>query len=166
LLDNNVLASGFGLEQIEKIVQLKCRVDFNQGLDARLVTDDVAKLLSKVKWISQIRFALDTESQTEPLLSAIEMLNRHGISNRRIFVYALLRELHDSYRRINLLKKMNVTPFAQPFIQHDAKNVIPQWQFDMARYTNRTHILRSVDFKEYSPRRGFKCAEYFKNDII
>ncbi len=31
LLDNNVLASGWGLEQIEKIIRLGVRVDFNQG---------------------------------------------------------------------------------------------------------------------------------------
>ncbi|MDR1338537.1 MAG: radical SAM protein, partial [Prevotellaceae bacterium] len=36
LMDNNILASDFGLQQIEKIVRLGCTVDFNQGLDARL----------------------------------------------------------------------------------------------------------------------------------
>jgi hypothetical protein len=166
LLDNNVLASSFGLEQIEKIVQLKCRVDFNQGLDARLVTDDVAQLLSKVKWIEVIRFALDSESQTEPLLSAIERLNRYGIVNRKIFVYTLLTELYDSYRRINLVRKLGAMPFAQPLMRFDTNSVIPQWQMDMARYTNRRAILKSVDFKDYTPRRGFKCAEYFKNNVI
>lgn len=35
LLDNNVLASDWGLVQIGKIVRLGIRVDFNQGLDAR-----------------------------------------------------------------------------------------------------------------------------------
>ena len=165
LLDNNVLASDFGLEQIEKIVELKCRVDFNQGLDARLVTDDVAKLLSKVRWIEVIRFAVDTESQIDPFLSAIEKLNRYGIPSRKIFVFVLLRELLDSYRRINLLKELGVHPFAQPFRRFDGKSKIPQWQYDMARYANRKAILKSVDFKDYRPRRGFKCAEYFKNDV-
>ena len=37
LLDNNVLASAWGLAQIEKIVRLGVRVDFNQGLDARRI---------------------------------------------------------------------------------------------------------------------------------
>ena len=35
LMDNNVLASDYGLQQIEKIVTMGVRVDFNQGLDAR-----------------------------------------------------------------------------------------------------------------------------------
>ncbi|KAA6325562.1 hypothetical protein EZS27_025237, partial [termite gut metagenome] len=57
LMDNNVLASNHGLQQLEKIVDLGCKVDFNQGLDSRLVTDEVARLLSKIKWIRFIRFA-------------------------------------------------------------------------------------------------------------
>lgn len=60
LMDNNILASDYGLKQIEKIASLKLKVDFNQGLDARLVTEDVAKLLAKVKWIKRIRFGCDT----------------------------------------------------------------------------------------------------------
>lgn len=56
LMDNNVLASDYGIGQIEKIVKRKYRVDFNQGLDARLVTPEIAQLLSKVKWIKRIRF--------------------------------------------------------------------------------------------------------------
>jgi len=128
-----------------------------------LVTEDVAKLLSKVIWRNVIRFAVDTENQIRPFLSALEKLNRHGVKNSKLFVYVLLRELHDSYHRINLLKQMGVYPFAQPFRRFDGKSKIPQWQYDMARYTNRSAIFKSVDFKDYRPRNGFKCAEYFQN---
>ena len=63
LMDNNILASDYGLQQIEKIVERGYRVDFNQGLDARLVTPDVARLLERVKWIKRIRFGCDTPAQ-------------------------------------------------------------------------------------------------------
>jgi tRNA A37 methylthiotransferase MiaB len=89
LMDNNVLASDFGLQQLEKIIDLKCKVDFNQGLDSRLVTDEIAKLLSKIKWIRFLRFSCDTTPAVEPLLRAIEKLNRYGVKNYRIFVYRL-----------------------------------------------------------------------------
>lgn len=38
LMDNNVLASPYGLSQIEIIADRGYKVDFNQGLDARLIT--------------------------------------------------------------------------------------------------------------------------------
>ena len=161
LLDNNVLACGWGLEQIEKIIKLKCRIDFNQGLDARLVTDDVAKMLSRVKWIRYIRFAMDTQSQIEPFVKAVERLNRYGINNRKIFVYTLLQDLNDSYTRINIAKELKVMPFAQPYISFCENKPIPQWQHDMARYVNHKAIFKSIDFKQYKPRKGVVCAEYF-----
>lgn len=63
-MDNNVLACDYGIEQIEKIIRLNYRVDFNQAMSARLVTDEVAKVLAHVRWLGgMIRFAADTSRQ-------------------------------------------------------------------------------------------------------
>lgn len=56
LMDNNVLACDYGLQQIEKIIKMKIKVDFNQALDARLVNEETASMLARVKWIDRIRF--------------------------------------------------------------------------------------------------------------
>jgi hypothetical protein len=81
LLDNNVLASDFGLEQIEEIVRMGISVDFNQGLDARQACDDafILDLLSRVKWMNQIRFACDRMSQMEPVAKCVKELGRRGV---------------------------------------------------------------------------------------
>ncbi len=47
LMDNNILACDYGIEQIRKIIKLGLRVDFNQGLDARLVTPEIAGCLTE-----------------------------------------------------------------------------------------------------------------------
>jgi hypothetical protein len=49
LMDNNVLACDHGLVQIEKIVKLGIKVDFNQGLDARIIAknEHIAELLGR-----------------------------------------------------------------------------------------------------------------------
>ena len=99
LMDNNVLASEHGLQQLERIIDLKCKVDFNQGLNSRLVTNDIAQLLSKIKWIRFIRFACDTTPAVEPLLKAIEKLNRYGVKNYRIFVYLLVKDVNEANGR-------------------------------------------------------------------
>jgi hypothetical protein len=153
LMDNNILACDFGLRQIEKIINLKCRVDFNQGLDCRLVTDDVAGMLSKVKWIKQIRFSCDTMAMIEPLTKAIEKLNRHGVKNWRIFVYVLVKDVADANERCNILKRLGVIPFAQPYRDFTGKNNPTIEQIRFARYVNRHEIFKTIEFKDYKTNK-------------
>ena len=154
LMDNNVLAHEHGLKQIERIIDLKCRVDFNQSLDSRLVTDEIAKMLSKVKWLRFIRFACDTDSAVEPLIKAIEKLNKYGVKNWRIFVYVLVKDIPSANERCKILKKLGVTPFAQPYIDFQG-TPITQEQKRFARYVNRKEIFKSIDdFSEYKKTKS------------
>ena len=93
LMDNNILASDYGLQQIEKIIRLKLRVDFNQGLDARLVTDEVARLLVKVKWIKRIRFGCDTPEQIVECERATALIDKYGYKGEYFFYCILLLSL-------------------------------------------------------------------------
>lgn len=161
LMDNNVLASEFGIRQIEKIVKMKLRVDFNQGLDARLIDNAVANLLAKVKWIDYIRLACDKHSQIQEIKKAYKLLQKHGYS-RKIFCYTLIQELKESYDRINHFRNEKwFIPHAQPYRDFTSHLRVPDWQSDMARWANRTELFRSCDFKDYRPRKDFVCGEYF-----
>jgi hypothetical protein len=163
LMDNNVLACGHGLQQIEKIAKIGCKVDFNQGLDARLIAGnpEVAKLLARVKWISMLRLSCDSPAMLGVVESAAALLRSAGLKPYRIFCYALLKDLRESYERINFLKSLDIMPFAQPYRDFTTRQAVPQWQADMARWCNDKAIFKSCDFKGYRPRKGFCCKEYF-----
>jgi hypothetical protein len=149
LMDNNVLASEHGLRQLEKIADIKCKVDFNQGLDSRLVTDEIAKLFSKIKWINFIRFAADTMAAIEPLVAAIEKLNKHGVKNYRIFVYVLVKNVDDANERCKILKRLGVNPFAQTYRDFD-KNILPTpEQKRFAWYVNQKAVFKATDWENY-----------------
>lgn len=171
LMDNNILASDHGIEQIEKIIKMnegrkkKIKVDFNQGLDARLVTDEIAKMLSRLKWIQQIRFGCDTPKQIEECEKACAMIDKHGYKGEYFFYCILLEDFDESFSRVNHWKKKGSSrylPHCQPF--RDIANrsqIIPQWQKDMARWTDRKHLFRTCEFEDFEPRKGFKCKQYF-----
>jgi radical SAM superfamily enzyme YgiQ (UPF0313 family) len=163
LMDNNVLASEHGLRQLEKIVDLKCKVDFNQGLDAKLVTDEIANILSKMKWIESIRFSCDTNKAIEPLVRAIEKLDKFGVRRHSIFVYNLVTDVFEAYERIKFQKELGITPFAQPYRDFENKVLPTQIQKDFASWVNNRKIFKSCDFKEFKPRIEFICNKYFKN---
>ena len=157
LMDNNVLASDYGLEQIEKIVRLGLRVDFNQGLDARLVTDDVALLLAKVKWIKRIRFGCDTPRQIADVERAAKLIDKYGYKGE-YFLYCILMDFKESFHRVNYWKSVSrrFVPHCQPFRDlSNPRQVIPQWQKDMAHWADRKELYMSCEFKDFSPRKGF-----------
>ena len=174
LMDNNVLACDYGLEQIEKIVERGYRVDFNQAMDARLVTEEVAALLARVRWLDRrIRFGCDTAAQVDDCERAIERLQRHGYRGE-FFLYTMLHgTLQECYDRVHhwwvrnhdcrARHLPNIYPFAQPMLNlNSQRQDIPQWQRDMAGWVNKHQVFQMVDFMEFEPRKGFKCSEYFK----
>lgn len=165
LMDNNVLASDFGLQQIEKIVRLGIRVDFNQALDARLVTDDVARLLARVKWIKRIRFGCDTPGQISECERATDLIDKYGYKGEYFFYCILLDNLQESFHRVNHWRQKGgrFLPHCQPYRDlANPRQVIPQWQKDMAGWADKKWIFRSCEFEDYMPRKGFRCKQYFK----
>lgn len=164
LMDNNILASEYGLAQIEKIIKMNYRVDFNQALDARLVTKEIAKLLANVRWLHVIRFGCDTPMQVEHCKKAMQLIDKYREKPAQYLMYAMIgNNLQESYKRLSSFKdNKRVRIVAQPFRDYNNPHqIIPQWQKDMGRWAMRREIYSKVDFKDFKPRKGFKCKEYF-----
>lgn len=88
--DNNLLASS--VEHFDSVIDrlMKHRgVDFNQGIDVRLITDYHAKRLSKLK-SPKIRLACDSGSETQIWLNALDILLRNGVRRYWTSSYALV----------------------------------------------------------------------------
>lgn len=105
LMDNNILACDYGIEQLESMIGSGYQIDLNQGMDARLVDNKVAEILSKLKWIRFIRFSCDQKSQIEPIRRTIDLLEQHGVRPYRVFVYLLVTtDVEDAAERVEALK--------------------------------------------------------------
>ena len=180
LMDNNFLAAGdYAHEQLDKIISRKYRVDFNQALDARLVTDDFARQLAQVKWLdkNRIRFGCDTWAQIRECERAMEMIISYGFHGE-FFLYTMLNDdFQECYNRIHYwwdkLQDQRerhasncVYAYAQPYRDPDNPHrPIPQWQKDMANWVNKKAHFVAHSFEEFEPRKGFKCIEYFRRKL-
>lgn len=137
LLDNNFLAAdeSFVADQLAYIARQKIRIDFNQGLDARLVTPENAKLLAACRWIRFIRFSCDTSAMIEPIRRAVSLIRETGCK-REIFCYMLVQDIADAEIRLRALVDLGVTPFAQPYRDFTANGATTKDQRDFASFAN------------------------------
>lgn len=175
LMDNNILAAGdYALGQFRKIIERGYAVDFNQAIDARLVTDESARLLAEMKWLQRrIRFGCDTRAQIAECERAMELINAHGYRGE-YFLYTMLNDnFKECYERLRYWWRRNrecranhkqcIYPFAQPYRDpNNPRHKIPQWQKDMAGWVNKHQVFQMTDFENFAPRKGFKCKEYLK----
>ena len=149
-MDNNVLASDFGIGQMEEMIGQNVRVDFNQGLDARLITPEVAKILSGLKWIRHIRMSADTDSMLNVVLEKIELLKEYGVKPYRIFVYVLTQDIESAERRCIALRDIGADPFAQPYRDFTNNMEPPEELKRFARWVNHKAIFKTTEtYAEY-----------------
>jgi hypothetical protein len=86
--DNNILAMQYWKEIFNEIIMIGMEVDFNQGLEARLISEEAASLISKMN-IPRVRLAYDGDYQKEFVKNAINILGKHGIKKRQILIYTM-----------------------------------------------------------------------------
>lgn len=156
LMDNNILACEYGLEQLESLIDSGYQIDLNQGMDARLVTDRIAVILSKIKWIKYIRFSCDTTAQIRAIGKAAELLMKYGVKPYKLFIYLLVTaDVENAAYRVEQLKKLKgITIYAQAE-RNERKGIIPnKLQLEFAQRYVYSGKYRKETWQEYCERRG------------
>lgn len=134
LWDNNILASPYWEDIFNELKELNLDVDFNQGLDARLLDEKIALKLRGLK-IPLFRLAYDTNGVKNAVKGAIARLKGVGIRGRRILVYCLFNTPGDTpegfLERIKNLLDWGVVAYPMRFepLEPGPKNtyISPNW---------------------------------------
>lgn len=124
LLDNNILLNKDWFFTVTNwILDEGLSVDFNQGLDLRLMDPEVAKQIAKLKPKSYWRFAFDSMSYKDSVVNGITMLKDAGVNvrhNSMVYVYCDGPEaVPDAVARCNILRDLQVMPY--PMFNRHAK---------------------------------------------
>lgn len=158
--DNNILACS--MRHFDRVIDalMACRgVDFNQGLDARLLRPYHIDRLKDLD-IAVIRFAFDDISLESTVVSAIERIVKAGYPRRKVRCYVLVN--YDdtpagALYRCTILKSLGILPFAQRYQPRDTlvfnSYVSPNWTQALlakfVKYWNRQIHYSKVPFDEF-----------------
>ena len=157
LMDNNILSCNYGIEQLKSLIGSGYKIDLNQGMDARLVIEDVADILSRLSWIRFIRFSCDQKSQIVPVKRTVDLLMKHGVKPYRIFVYLLVTaDIEDASERIEALKGYKAINIYAQAERNERLGIMPnvaQLEFQQ-RYVYGG-CYRKETWREYCKRRKF-----------
>lgn len=156
LMDNNILAIDHGIKQLIGLVNTGIRIDLNQGMDIRLVTEDMVEIFKDLKWIRFIRFSCDTKSQLPYFERVVGWFKKHNVGVSKMFIYTLIRkDLKEADYRVQNLNALdkNIHIYAQAE-RNEKKGIIPnKAQLEFAQRYVYGRLYRRENWKQYCMRK-------------
>lgn len=156
LCDPNVIACRDWKNLLWQLIDSGATVNINQGIDARMLTDEKMELLRKIK-VDSVHFAWDRYEDKEiivPKLKAFKEIT--GWDKRKMSVYVLTNfntTIEQDLERIYTLRDLGYNPYVMIYNKeatkgNDTVRLIQRW-------VNNRKIFNSIKwFSEYDYKRG------------
>lgn len=145
LWDNNILGEAAWRDVIGELKELGLEADFNQGLDARLITEESAAALTQLD-LPTIRFAYDFPKMGPQVKKAIDCMRAVGLSANRIrhiccyVLYNYKDTPEDLFERIRNLLDWGVTAYPMRY-----QPLSGDYAFEKDSYISPTWALEQLE---------------------
>ena len=131
LLDNNLLAAPNWQQTMEDLMAEDIEVDFNQGLDIRLINEKNAEYLKKIT-AKYLRFSFDDIGYEKAVYTGIAILKEAGIHIRKLSFYVLVgfnKDIRETIERLKILKSYDVDIYPMIYRDKDGKEPVLDGNF-------------------------------------
>lgn len=165
LYDANILACKDREGLIKQLIDSNATIDYTQGLDARLIDNDIAQLLAKTK-IKMIHFAFDLMKNEKQILKGLKIFGKYFDKDDRFKRVYILTNFNTSFEedfyRVKKVKELGYSPYVMIY----RKGTHSQFLTDLQRWSNNMFLQKAVSFADYSPRNDGKSMKTIYKHII
>lgn len=153
LCDPNILACPDHVVLLQQLADSRAKVEFNQGLDIRLVNRKNLSLLQKIRMVN-IHIAFDRYSDKDVIMPKIRQFCEETGYDRgkgKLTCYILVNydtTLDEDIERIQFCREMNISPY--PMI-YDKEHCDPIYK-KLQRWCNNIIFWKCPTFEEYRSR--------------
>lgn len=155
LSDPNILACKDAPDLMRQLVDSGAKIDFNQGLDARLITPEKAELLARMN-LKTPHFAMDSMKAMEPVKRGLKLYveackrikGKWNWRNGKVFCLTNFDTTHEQdMERIRAIQECECWPYVMIY----NKMTAPQITRRLQRWTNSPAVYAKshLDFDEY-----------------
>jgi len=164
LMDANILACGEREGLLKQLIKSGSSIDYTQGLDVRLMNDDMAKLICRTK-TEMIHFAFDGMKDEAYTIKGLEIFKKYFDKGAGVCrVYILVN--YDTTREEDVYRVKKVTELGyQPYIMIYRRGTHDAFLTHLRTWCNSTMYYFSCDFSEWTPYKNGKSCYDLYGDI-
>lgn len=151
LYDPNMFACKDWRDLSTQLIDSKANVEFNQGVDIRIMTEEKADFIRQMK-IKTIHFAWDRYEDKEMIVPRLEAFQKiTGWDRHKMVVYCLVNfntTFEQDLERVMTLRKLQYSPYIMVFDKDKTKRGDPVRR--LQRWVNNRFVFNSCGtFEEY-----------------
>lgn len=156
LCDPNLIACKEWKELLQQLIDSKAKVNINQGIDIRIMTEEKATMIRQLR-VDSVHFAWDRYEDKDLILPKFKMFKEiTEWKARKTSVFVLTNfntTIEQDLERIYTLRDMDYDPYVMVYDkQHTKGNDTVRL---LQRYVNNRKIFKTVKrFEDYDPRMG------------
>ena len=155
LLDPNTIACSDWRDILQQLIDSGAWVDFSQGVDIRLMTEEKADMIKRIK-IKNIHFAWDRYEDKDKIVPKFKMFSElTGWDRRKMTVYVLTNfdtTIEQDLERIYTLRELGYWPYVMIYDKEHAKSTDTVRK--LQRWVNMRAIFESTPrFEDYQKRK-------------
>ena len=138
LLDNDFFGQEAWRERIREFQDGKYKVNFNQGVNARFLTDEAAEAMASIDYFDgdfrkrRLYTAWDNRKDEDRLFAGLNRLVKYGVPPGRIMVYVLIgywpgETEEDWVYRCQRLRDFGCDPYPMPYVRNSLTVGFQRW---------------------------------------
>ena len=156
LCDPNLIACPEWKDLLQQLIDSKAKIDINQGVDIRIMTEEKAQMIKQLK-VKSIHFAWDRYKDKEmivPKFKAFKEISGWGAEKMIVFVLTNFdTTIEEDLDRIYTLRDLGYNPYVMIYGKENTKTTDTVRK--LQRWVNNRRIFATVkDFKEYTRKKG------------
>lgn len=153
LWDDNFMASPDFNEILDELIATGKPFQFRQGLDIRLMTDEKAERLSKVRYHGDYIFAFDHIKDKELISRKLEIWRTHSKKSTKLYVLTGYDsqdevDIENTFERIKILMEHGCLPYIMRYEEYK-KSRFRKMYIEIARWCNQPAFIKKQSFRQY-----------------
>ena len=152
LLDNDFFGNPEWKDRIKEIKDFNLKVNFSQGLNIRIITDEQAEALASVRFRTlsgkskRVHFAWDRINDEKWIDKGMQRCFDAGLKPDQMCFYVLIgfdSTPEQDYYRVMKLREYGCNPYVMPYNKEDL------YQKRFTRWVNHKAIFKTVKWEDY-----------------
>jgi len=171
-LDNNFLGGINHKQFLQELIDLQIPCQFNQGLDIRLVDDEIAEMLSRLNYMGEYIFAFDHIEDKKIIEEKLAIVKKYIPKDWKIkfFIYCSpkMKIQSDVLNRIEWCKENKVLPYFMRDLSCWNSPEVRTYN-DFSAWCNQPWIFKHHTYKDFCikrrPSKAYPdcCPDWFNN---